>query len=129
MDDPKAWALSCLDKLEEHYLLKVKLRTMDPGHWFLMKHTKASQKLAVELVTVPELMGMDAKQEKKFLEGVGKNHTTMLEQHYGNNVIVRKYKSNRVGNTKVNTMKGIENTMRSKHRLQQGIRNLLHELP
>jgi hypothetical protein len=96
MDDPKAWAFCCLDKLKEHYLVKVKLSTnkggMDPGLWFLMKHTKPSRNLEIDLISVPELMGMDDKQEKMFVDGVGRNYATTLEQRYGNShrvVLVR----------------------------------------
>jgi hypothetical protein len=97
MDDPKAWAYCCLNKLKEHYLLKVKLSTnkggMDPGQWFLMKHTKLSRNLEIDLTSVPELMGMDDKQEKMFLAGVGRNYATTLEQQYGNSIVVRRYKN------------------------------------
>jgi hypothetical protein len=57
MDDPKARAYCFLHTLKQHYLMKVKLSTnkggMDPGVLFLMKHTKPSRNLDIDLVSLP----------------------------------------------------------------------------
>jgi hypothetical protein len=54
---------------------------------------QAIKKLGTRPLSVAELMGMDDKQEKMFLDGIGRNYATTLEQRYGNTVVVRRYKN------------------------------------
>jgi hypothetical protein len=86
----KEWSLSVLDTFHEYYDNFVAAGKINPGTVWVLKASKAAEKINRSVVSLADVFQMDKNTADFFWKPFGKLYANQLESHFGDRACIRR---------------------------------------